>query len=70
MTDTDAALWEPASGNTNALFVPDNNNSFHTSEMVAGFSHKCGQIVGYLWSKANPSTVFLQGGKIVVKEVI
>ena len=51
MTDEDAALWEPASGNTNALFVPDNNNSFHTSEMVAGFSH----IVGILWEKCGNS---------------
>ena len=33
-------------------------------------SPQCGRFVGYLWSKANPSTVFLQGGKIVVKEVI
>ena len=51
MTDEDAALWEPASGNTNALFVPDNNNSFNTSEMVAGFSH----IVGILWEKCGNS---------------
>lgn len=33
-------------------------------------SLQCGRFVGDLWSKANPSTVFLQGGKIVVKEVI
>ena len=51
MTDRDAVLWEPASGSTDALFVPDNNNSFHTSEMVAGISH----IVGILWEKCGNS---------------
>ena len=51
MTDRDAVLWGPASGSTDALFVPDNSNSFHTSEMVAGFSH----IVGILWEKCGNS---------------